>query len=113
MTASRAAPRRRARFLREVSDTVTEVAMSAASAFVLYQTLAARILNESGQLGVTLVVFQSTRMGKPELRVSSAYNLLRRWVKGPPSPGPIVRPSNSITGVSSPIVPVQNSSSAR
>ncbi len=60
--------------MRGVSETVTEVSLGAASDFVHHQTLAPRNLSESGQPGVTLLVFQSTRMGKPELRVSSAYS---------------------------------------
>ncbi len=49
----------------------------------------------------------------PSVAVSCANRALSRAVIGPDLPAPIGRPSTRITGVSSPIVPVQNISSAR
>jgi hypothetical protein len=51
--------------------------------------------------------------GVPDVAVSSANNALRRSVTGPALPAPIVRPSTFTTGAISPIVPEQNTSSAR
>ena len=49
----------------------------------------------------------------PSDSVSLRYAALRRCVIGPISPVPIVRPSTLVTAASSPIVPVQKTSSAR
>ena len=48
----------------------------------------------------------------PLRAVSSRYSSPRRCVIGPIRPSPIVRPSSCVTPASSPIVPVQNISSA-
>ena len=49
----------------------------------------------------------------PSRAVSSPKSSLSRFVSGPGDPSPMPRPSISVTLASSPIVPVQNASSAR
>ena len=56
---------------------------------------------------------QASRISSLAWRVRSAYSELSRPVIGPELPSPIMRPSISTTAASSPMVPVQNTSSAR
>ena len=72
--------------------------------------------------GMTPMLLQALRTSElhrystidvPSTAVRSANNSVSRIVSGPGAPLPMVRPSTLTTGTSSPIVPVQKTSSAR